>query len=70
MNYHKMVPPDENQPMDWSMESIIQALESDRLAGRLSSKVSNAAIRYGVDPEDSTRLLAYSNDGTQVISDQ
>lgn len=32
MNYNKMVPPDENQPMDWSMESIIQALESDQLS--------------------------------------
>ncbi|WP_024461727.1 hypothetical protein [Marinimicrobium sp. LS-A18] len=59
---------EESQPKDLSMDSILEELESDRQSGRLPGRVSEAPVRYGVDPDDPSKLVAYSAEGKRVVS--
>lgn len=59
---------EECQPEDVGMDSIMGELEADRRSGRLPGRASAAAVRYGVDPDDGSRIVAYTPEGKQVIS--
>ncbi len=59
---------EESQPTDLSMDNILGELESDRQSGRLPGRVSEAPVRYGVDPENPSRLVAYTAEGKRVVS--
>lgn len=59
---------EESRPTDLSMDSILQELESDRQSGRLPERVSEAPVRYGVDPDNPSTLVAYTAEGKRVVS--
>lgn len=59
---------EESRPTDLSMDSILQELESDRQSGRLPDRVSEAPVRYGVDPDNPLALVAYTAEGKRVVS--
>lgn len=52
---------------DFDVEDILAELEADRNSGILPHFVTKSVIRYGVDPDDSDRLLAVDAHGSKQV---
>jgi|GEM_PF-5794595 len=50
------------------MDSVLEELEADRKQGTLANKVTGSAVRYGVDPDDSSRLVAVDIHGKHALN--
>ncbi len=57
----------DHQIQNFDVDDILEALEADRKSGSLRNFVSRSAVRYGVDPYNSERLVAVDAQGKQVL---